>query len=95
MSLLNLAQAFDQTPAANLPARVALAEQMRPLLGAQYDAFDAAYEALCASAPEHPAPAVAIVGSMYEEHREAARAFVRLATDQALCLPNPPREVEP
>jgi len=44
MNLLDLAKKFDETQ--DLDARIALAEQMRPLLGADYEEFDRRHEAL-------------------------------------------------
>lgn len=53
--LLALARKVDST--ASFDDRLAAAEQMRPLFGAQYEEFDRAYEALVTAEPAYKDPA--------------------------------------
>lgn len=58
MRLMELAWMYDATSLDDLEARIQLAEQMKPLLGARADEFDAAYGALIAAEPTCEAPAM-------------------------------------
>lgn len=59
-TLLDLARTFDGTPTADIEARIAIAERMRPLLGERYEEFDREYSSLvgCAGAPQNLCMAV-------------------------------------
>lgn len=44
--ILDLAERFDALPSEAIAERVGIAEQMRPLLGEEYEEFDRRYAAL-------------------------------------------------
>lgn len=53
--LARLAQSFDSTDPSDTEKRIAIAEQMRPLLGDAYDDFDRVFESVSVESPQEPA----------------------------------------
>lgn len=63
-SLLDLAQQFDETAAADIEGRIALGEQMKVLLGARAEDFDARFTDLVTRKPAFLTPAVTTLFGM-------------------------------
>ncbi len=76
MTLPELANKLDTTDSADIETRIAIAEQMRSLLGVNYDEFDKLYDNLIRNEPNHLAPARYILDKIVFE--SASRHYRQL-----------------